>query len=295
MDIIISDIQSGMTVKEVLYNHLHLSHGQVTSLKKNEKGILLNQKRVTVVEKVRANDVLSLALEDKDDDENTDIEPVNIPVEILYEDEYIVCVNKPSSMPTHPSHGHHYDTLANALCYYYKKQGRPFVFRAVNRLDSETSGVVLVAKDRHSAFVLGKSLQKGEFTKEYYALLEGMAENDSVIESYIKRKQDSIIFRCSKAEGKPSEYARTEYKVICRKNNRTLVKAMPVTGRTHQLRVHFSDMGNPIVGDSLYGKEEKRLMLHAVSLSFPHPISGESITIEAELPQEFKEFTGIKE
>lgn len=290
MDIKITSEQNGMRIKEFLYGNLHLSHGQVTALKKNDKGILLNEKRVTVVEKLKTDDLLTLALEDDSDDVNSDIEPVDIPIDILYEDDYIICVNKPSGMPTHPSHGHHYDTLANALCYYYKKQGRAFVFRAVNRLDSETSGVVLVAKDRHSAFMLGKSLQNGEFVKEYYALLEGDVFEGGVIESYIKRKEDSIIFRCSEKEGKISEYAKTVYDVLCNKNGRTLVKAMPQTGRTHQLRVHFSDMGNAIVGDSLYGREEKRLMLHAINLSFPHPVKNEIICIQAPVPHEFCDY-----
>jgi len=163
----------GLTVKEILYNELGLSHGQVVKLKKDEQGIVLNGERVTVVHRVTAGDVLELATEDSEGDINEMIEPVNIPVDIIYEDDYILCVNKPSSMPTHPSHGHHYDTLANALCYYYKEQGRPFVFRAVNRLDSETSGVVLIAKDRTSAFKLGASLKNGGFKKEYLALVKG--------------------------------------------------------------------------------------------------------------------------
>ncbi|MBE6686962.1 MAG: RluA family pseudouridine synthase [Ruminococcaceae bacterium] len=290
MDLIIKSEMQGMTVKEILYSILHLSHGQVTALKKNEEGIILNGERVTVVCRVVQGDILTLALEDKDGDVNSDIEPVNIPIDILYEDDSIVCVNKPSGMPTHPSHGHHYDTLANALCYYYKEKGRAFVFRAVNRLDSETSGVVLIAKDRHSAFVLGKALQRGGFQKEYYALLEGELMKDGIIESYIKRRTDSIIFRCSEKEGIPSEYAKTEYKVLCRKKGNTLVKAMPYTGRTHQLRVHFSSAGYPIKGDSLYGNADDRLMLHAFSLSFNHPVTGQRLSVTADAPEVFSDY-----
>ncbi|MBQ3182423.1 MAG: RluA family pseudouridine synthase, partial [Clostridia bacterium] len=150
--------REGKTVKELLFGELGLSRGQVVSLKNND-GIRVNQGHVTVRYVLSVGDILELDLEDTSENMNDHITPVYIPIEILYEDENVICVNKPSGMPTHPSHNHHGDTLANALAYYYSELGIPFVFRAVNRLDRETSGVVLVAKNRAASAKLSKSLQ----------------------------------------------------------------------------------------------------------------------------------------
>lgn len=277
-----------MTVKELLYRKLGLSHAQVVRLKKDERGIMLNGERVTVIARVSDGDVLELATEDSEEDINPDIMPVRIPLDILYEDEHIICVDKPSGMPTHPSHGHHDDTLANALCYYYKQQGRPFVFRAVNRLDSETSGVVLIAKDRTSAQKLGAALQRGEFVKKYLAVVKGSLENkEGCIETYIRRKEDSIIFRENAETGIASEYARTCYRVEGEEDGNTLVEVTPITGRTHQIRLHFCHIGHPILGDSLYAESGERLMLHAESLEFPHPETGKRLKVSACTPVGF--------
>lgn len=289
MKIEINIRQSGISVKEILYKELGLSHAQVTKLKKDESGILLSSKRVFVTERVKEGDILELALEDREENLNEGIAPVELPIDIIYEDEYIVCVNKASGMPTHPSHSHHDDTLANALCFYYQNKGRPFVFRAVNRLDADTSGIVLIAKDRTTAFKLGKALQRGEFKKEYYAVLEGVPEQKKgSIETYIRRKEDSIIFRINACEGIESEYAKTLYDTIFVRDGHALVRARPLTGRTHQLRVHFLHIGHPIMGDSLYAKADKRLMLHAYSLEFVHPVTAETMTVEARMPKDFE-------
>ncbi len=291
MKITIDNRLAGISVKEYLFSVLGLSRNQVIALKKDEKGILLNDKRVTVRASLCEGDILELRVEDDYSDVNEFIEPVELPLDIIYEDEELVAVNKPSGMPTHPSHGHHNDTLANALSYYYLQKGIPFVFRAVNRLDMDTSGVVLVAKNKHSAYLMAKEMEKRNFIKEYCAVLSGELFGDGKIENYIRRKEGSSMLRCICNEGAASEYAKTEYSVISRNENYTVVRALPYTGRTHQLRVHFSSLGNPILGDGLYGAEDKeRLMLHAYALTFVHPVLQTTITLKAPMPNDFMKY-----
>ena len=295
MIIKVDDTRKGKTVKEILFGELGLSRGQVVSLKNND-GIRVNGGHVTVRYLLCAGDILELDVEDSTEDVNDHILPVNIPVDVLYEDEDVICVNKPSGMPTHPSHNHHEDTLANALAYYYREKGIPFVFRAVNRLDRETSGVVLVAKNRAAAAKLSKSLAENKFEKIYYAVVCGTpAEMQGRIIAYISRKEGSIIFRKASESGIDSEFAETGYEVIDIYEGHTLLKVKPVTGRTHQIRVHMQYIGNPIYGDGLYGVEsDEGLMLHATMLTFPLP-GGDVISVEAPLPDRFKIFRSKNE
>lgn len=290
MKITVNDHLSGKTVKEILFSELGLSRGQVVSLK-NNNGIRVDTVSVTVRHTLNKGEVLELDLEDREEDVNPGIEAVYHELDILYEDDDIICINKSSGMATHPSHNHHGDTLANALVYYFKEKNIPFVFRAVNRLDRETSGVVLVAKNRTASSKLSSALQRGEFVKKYYAVVEGTPEAEiGVIENYIVRREDSIIFRKSVEKGSASEYSRTEYEIVECYDGYTLLRVTPITGRTHQIRVHMSGMGHPIYGDGLYGTEmDEGLMLHAYSLDFPLP-SGKRMTIEVPLPDRFEIF-----
>ena len=285
----------GKTVKEILFGELGLSRGQVVSLKNND-GIRVNGEHVTVRYILKENDILELDVEDDCEDMNEHITPVEMPIDILYEDDNVICVNKPSGMPTHPSHNHHNDTLANALAYYYGQKDIPFVFRAVNRLDRETSGVVLIAKNRAAAAKLSKALQDNKFEKTYHAVVCGLpAKKQGEIVAYISRKEGSIIFRKAEREGTDSEYARTLY--CCKEyyDDHTLLEVTPITGRTHQIRVHMQYIGNSIYGDGLYGTEAAEgLMLHASSLKFPLP-TGEVITVTAPLPDRFKIFRSNNE
>ena len=290
MKIIIDDPFVGKTVKDILISHLGLSRGQISFLKRSG-GIRVNSQEVTVRYMLSLSDELELDLEDKAEDINPMIEPVFHELDILYEDTDIICINKPSGMATHPSHNHHGDTRANALVYYYKEKGKPFVFRAVNRLDRETSGVVLIAKNRASAARLSLALKHGEFVKHYSAIVCGHPESDrGVVEKYITRCEDSIIFRKAVDIGIDSEYAKTEYETVCSFKDYSLLDVTPITGRTHQIRVHMASIGVPIYGDGLYGNvAEEGLMLHASSLEFPINNS-RRITISASLPDRFIEF-----
>lgn len=279
----ISAEESGKTVKEILRYSIGLSLAFTKQLKFLDNGIMLNGECVTVRKTVNEGDILFLATEDTQKDGI--LTPVDIPLDIIYEDEYIVLPNKSANMPTHPSHNHRGDTLADALAYKYEKENFPFVFRAISRLDRNTSGLVLIAKDRISASRLSESMKKGSISKKYIAILDGeLKNNNGIIDTYIKREAESIIFRkvCKKDEG--GDRAITKYTVLAKNNGHTLVLAMPITGRTHQLRVHFAHIGAAILGDDMYGSASDlipRHALHAMTLSFLHPHTQNELTVSA--------------
>ena len=284
MDIIIDKEHDGATVKRILVSDLGLSHASISRLKRLDGGITLNGERVTVRAAVKEGDLLSLAVEDRAEDVNADVLPMEGELDVLYEDGDCIAVNKPSGIATHPSREHPADTLANIFAYRAKLCGEPFVFRPVNRLDRETSGIVLCAKNKRAAAVLGGEMVKGNIKKKYYALLCGdLAADSGEISGYVVRAGESIILRRMADAGRDSEYSLTRWRKIASDGAYTLVEAEPVTGRTHQLRVHFSHAGHPIAGDGLYGNGDDpcgRLALHAHELTF----GGRTVT--APLPED---------
>jgi 23S rRNA pseudouridine1911/1915/1917 synthase len=296
VNITISELWNEKTVSDFLKG-VGYSHKSISRLKRLEQGILLNGTRVTVRAFLHTGDTLSLAVEDQPEEQNPYMEPVELPLSILFEDEGILAVNKPPFMPTHPSMGHTGDTLANAVAFYLGKDGKPFIFRATNRLDRDTSGVVLLAKDRLTAAVLAKAMESGKIRKTYLALLCGtLAKDSGEITAAIRRKEASIITReaVTPTLGEPlpegAQPALTRYEVMERFDGYTLVRAYPATGRSHQLRVHFSAIGHPIVGDTLYGSAHPTLprqALHAETLTFPHP-NGSQMTVTAPLPEDLQ-------
>lgn len=293
MQFVIDSSCDGKTVKEFLFSNLSFSANMVKRLKSIENGITVNGAHVTVRYVLKQGDKLDLQTDDLDSAES--IIPVDFPLDIIYEDDYVIALNKPFGMPTHPSHNHHNDTLANALAHYFLKANRPFVFRAINRLDADTSGIVLIAKDKDSAFKLAKSMADGKIHKKYVALLHGTLEGSGEINLPIRRSDTSTMLRIVDTEDNPkAKQAITEYEVIKRFEDSTLVCASPITGRTHQLRVHFSTIGTPIYGDGLYGittdgSDYPRLALHAYYLSFPHP-KGKIITITTPIANNADDF-----
>jgi len=287
MEFVIDEKNAGGTVLTFLSRRLSLSHRSVSRLKRIENGITVNSDHVTVRCILKEGDTLCLALEDTGEEVNRDVVPSSRPVGILYEDEYLVIPDKPAGMPTHPSHNHRGDCLANSLIGYYSD--KPFVFRPVNRLDKDTSGAVIVAKDKHTAALLGALIEKRGIRKKYIALLDGVPEpEEGSIENYIKRKQESIITReVSNIPCEGAKIARTEYRTLCFANNISAVECEPLTGRTHQLRVHFAYIGCPILGDTLYGRASgyiSRQALHAYYLEFVHPVTGKPLTVRSPLP-----------
>jgi 23S rRNA pseudouridine1911/1915/1917 synthase len=283
---VISSEYDGMILREYLRNVLRLSRAELTELKKRDDGIMLNGTRVTVRAILKEGDELILSRDDIESSEG--VVPIQLPLEILYEDDDVIVLNKPPFMPTHPSHEHQSDTLANALAYYFESKGVPFVFRAVNRLDRDTSGVVLVAKNKNSAFILAKQIAEFKVTKKYIAIVEGEVRSDGKVEGNIRRIEEGKMRRGVFPDG---QYALTEYEVLGVKNGLSALLVTPKTGRTHQIRVHTSYIGHPILGDTLYGNESgseqiNRQALHAYSLTFSLPSNNETITVKAPLPSD---------
>lgn len=278
----------GAIIRDILEKEIKFSGAIITFLKTRDRGIVLNGERVTVRKTVKAGDILELDYtDDKTMAEKCEIEPVDLPLDILFEDDDIIVLNKPPFMPTHPSHNHWNDTLANALRFYFDSKDHPFIFRAVNRLDNATSGIVLVAKNKLSAKILSQAIYDKEISKSYLAILSGTPEqSEGEICAPIKREQDSIIKRVVADDG---AYSLTKYKTIAKSDMFSLVEASPITGRTHQLRVHFAHIGHPICGDSLYGYPShfiNRQALHAYKITFKHPIHKTEITLKAKLPDD---------
>ncbi|MBP3437141.1 MAG: RluA family pseudouridine synthase [Clostridia bacterium] len=280
----------GLLLRTLLRERLGLSRRALTDLKAKENGILLNGKQVTVRAVLQENDCIVLHTEDTREDVNEAILPLPLPVSVLYEDEDICLCEKPSGMPTHPSHLHRQDTLANALRYYYRN--RPFVFRAITRLDRETDGIVLLALHKAAAHTLSRSLQGGEIQKEYLALVHGALEGEGRIEKKIRRAEKSVIFRRVCEENEEGDEALTLYQSLGTRGGVSLVRVFPITGRTHQIRVHMASIGHPLLGDGLYGLRADafpRTALHAARLSFPHPRTKEPLSFRSPLPDDMRQ------
>ena len=284
----VTQAEDGMTVKEVLLGSIGLSVAFLKHLKFIENGIMLDGEKVTVRRVLRAGDVLELATENEK--LGSRLTPTDLPLDIIYEDADLVVPSKSADMPTHPSHNHHGDTLADALAYYYRNESEPFVFRPINRLDRNTSGLTLIAKNRISAARLAAFMRDGKIKKLYVAILDGTLPRDSgSIETYLRRTGESIIVREVCDENGGGDYALTHYKIIATSERYSLVVAVPETGRTHQLRVHFSSLGCAILGDDMYGQPSElisRHALHALSLSFPHPTKSETLACFAPPPED---------
>ena len=280
---------SGKTVLHILSGVLGLSRGMIKHLKFIDDGIMLGSKKVTVRAVVSEGDVLYLNTESE---RESKIDAVDLPLAIAYEDEDVVIPDKPPFMPTHPSHDHHGDTVANALAYRYRDCEKAFVFRPVNRLDRNTSGLLIIARSRIAAGKLYESMLRKEIRKKYIAILEGVPkEKSGTISGYIKRSAESIIVRRVCGENEGGDEAITEYRVLADNGRQSVVLAEPITGRTHQLRVHFSSIGCPIVGDDIYGSESElisRHALHAASLRFKHPSKDEYIELFSPLHEDMR-------
>lgn len=284
MRFVVERSYDGELLRTFLKKKVGISAALLAHLKNNEQGILQNGIRVTVRAVLHTGDVIDLAVEDET--QNEKVLPEEIPVEAVFETPALVVLNKPPFMATHPSSGHYTGTLANALVFRY---GSRFHARFINRLDRNTSGLVLVAKEPLAAAALSRSMARGEIHKTYLALVEGRIEAPGRIETGIRRKPGSIMIRetCPVEEG---DHSLTEYTPLYADREYTLLRLTPRTGRTHQLRVHLAGIGHPILGDDLYGNASPliaRQALHAAVLCFREP-GGEDVTVYAPLPEDMR-------
>jgi 23S rRNA pseudouridine1911/1915/1917 synthase len=277
--------ENDKSVKEILINELNFSRRLCVKMEENEK-ILLNERPVRLKKRVYIDDVLSIYFEDEKEDE---YDPVEMPLKILYEDESVLVVDKPPFMVVHPTKSHFYDTLANGLRFYFNSHNIRSKIRIVNRLDMNTSGIVIIAKNSFIHNELSKQMKENTVEKYYYAIAEGtIIQDKGTIDAPITRLNDEDIMRVVDPSGKESI---THYEVIDRLDDMTFLRLKLETGRTHQIRVHLKHVRHPIVGDSLYNKESNlinRQALHCSEMIFTHPITKKRINIKADLPEDFK-------
>ena len=284
IELTIGTAYDGKSVKTVLKHRLKIYAAILTSLKKHPDGILVNGVTALVNTVVHIGDTITVNIRDIN---SPNIEPCRMELDILHEDEDILVLNKPRSMPTHPSQNHHSDTLANGVMHYYRH--RNFTFRVITRLDRDTSGVVLIAKNRLAASQLSEQMQQQAIHKEYIALCHGIPQYTSgTIDAPIARADGSTILRCVSPNGKE---AVTHYSVLSTHGDLSLIKLNPQTGRTHQLRVHLAHIGHPIYGDDMYGSPVggDHTRLHCRAITFTSPARGETITVEAAVPSDITE------
>lgn len=284
----ITDTNNDMSIKDYLAS-LGYPHAVFVRLKKTPRSILLNGEWVYVTTRVHTGDLLSITLEETEGSKN--ILPVFLPLSISYEDEDILVVNKPAHMPTHPSMGHHENTLANAAAGYFYRQGIAYTFRCVNRLDRDTTGLTILAKHMLSSAILNTQVTHREISREYLAIVEGLLPDSGTIDAPIGRKDASTIER--QVDFLHGEHAVTHYKRLAYKDGLSLVSLHLETGRTHQIRVHMKYIGHPLIGDFLYNPESriiKRQALHAYRLQFTHPVTGDTMDFSAPLPEDMAAF-----
>jgi len=271
----------GCTIEHILKKNLGVSGGIIIRLKAKEDSITVNGEIRKLNERVFSGDKLCVCIQEG---KSSDIIPVNMPLDILYEDEDIIAVNKPRLMPTHPTRRHLDDTLANGIMYYFRDMD--FVFHSITRLDTNTSGIVLIAKNILAAQILSDEMKNKNIYKEYVAVINGIPKKgNGRICAPIRRMENGGILREVAPDGKE---ALTEYSVEKTKNGLSFVRLKPLTGRTHQLRVHMSYIGHPIYGDYMYGaaQEKEQTRLHCEKITFRHPFKDEKITVIAPLPSD---------
>lgn len=274
---IVPDSYNGCLVKVFLRGYCSISAHLLIRLKTVPNGITCNGQHIRVIDTVKAGDIIVIKLPE----DECDIKPVNLPIDIVYEDGHILIVNKPPFMPVHPVHGHIDDTLANAVRYYLESVGQSCTFRAVNRIDRDTSGLVLLAKNQYCAALL-----PGTVDKTYIAVCEGELFNGGRIDKPIRFKEGHTIQR---EVGEGGVRAVTNWRALKTENGFTLIEIKLETGRTHQIRVHFSDMGHPLAGDDMYGGSRNfinRHALHCAYISFIHPITHEKIEASSQIPED---------
>lgn len=284
--IIVEEDLSDIRIDKYLIDKLDISRSKIQKLIEN-KNILVNDKEIKNSYIVRVDDEIKI---DEDLKENTEVLPENIPLDIVYEDEYLLVVNKPTGMVVHPALGHYSNTLVNALLYHCNLSDNGIRPGIIHRIDKDTSGLLLVAKDDDTHMYLSEELSKRNITRKYIALVNGVIPHDTgTIDAPIGRDlKDRKKMAVTDINSKD---AVTHFKVLERFNNATLIECKLDTGRTHQIRVHMSYIGYPIVNDPVYGYKkvinDYGQMLHAKTIGFIHPKTKEYMEFSVEPEEEF--------
>ncbi|HPW53683.1 MAG TPA: RluA family pseudouridine synthase [Erysipelotrichaceae bacterium] len=266
-----------------------ISGSCISALKREKQGILVNGEIQFTDYILKESDVVEISLTEEND--YSQIIPVKLDFKIIYEDEDIIIIDKPANMTVHPSLKYFKESLENGLTYYFLTKNEDVVCHFINRLDKDTTGLLIVAKNRFSANILSQALLKKEIKREYLALVEGKLLNKSgSINAPIEREKEGSIIRTVDFE--KGKQAITNYEVLSYnpQTDVSLLKLELLTGRTHQIRVHMKYLGHPLVGDELYNKtcrQLKRQALHSCYLSFYHPISHKPLSFKSEMPTDF--------
>lgn len=271
---------SGAPLKAFLRRGCGMSARLLTLLKQTDHGILINGAPARTVDVVLVSDKITIHMPP----ESCTVPPVSLPLPVVYEDGHLLVLDKPAGMPVHPtSCGHTEDTLANAVSFYMMQKGEQYAFRPINRLDKDTTGLVLVAKEPFSAYQLANHVEK-----TYLAVCEGALSGSGTVDAPIKIKEGHTIEREVSHSGKK---AVTHYTSLQTLAGHTLLRLRLETGRTHQIRVHMAYLGHPLAGDDMYGGSLDwigRQALHCAQMCFTHPVTGAPLELSAPLPADME-------
>lgn len=272
-----------LKVSHILRNHLKFSRGEIRRIKRCS-GLTVNGQPARLDRVVNVGDLIIINIQD---DDGQPVMPQDMPLDILFEDDHLLAVNKPSNMLVHPLWYHDLNTLANGVVYHWQAQGLNCKFRSVSRLDKDTSGVILLAKSSYVCHQLIEQMKVGKYRREYLAVVHNRLNMDSgIVNLPIGKPNDKSLVFAVTAGGKE---AITHYSVIEHFSSGSLVRLRLETGRTHQIRVHMRHIGHPLLGDELYGgslEHIKRQALHSWRLEFFHPVTKENMLLEAPLPDD---------
>ena len=285
IDYIIDEDSAGLRVEQFLRRKRY-SGQNLSEIKRMPKSILVNGVHYYMRQELSTGDHLQVRICETQNSEK--IPPTKLPLDIVYEDEDLLVLNKPAGMPIHPSLNNYTNSIANALAYYFQSQGKPFIFRCCNRLDRDTSGLTIVSKHLVSGSILSDMTKYREVHREYLAIARGsVTPSEGTIQAPLGRKEGTIIERT--VDWEHGEDAVTHYKVVKEANGHSLVSLRLETGRTHQLRIHMKYLGYPLIGDYLYNPDMEymtRQALHSHHMEFTHPITGEHMSFTAPLPED---------
>jgi len=283
----ITEKSAGQSVRNFLKEEKSFSRRILKSVIYDGGAVELNGRSVRLNERLKTGDKLVVRF--PKEEKSSHMKPENISLDIIYEDEFLLVVNKPAEMATIPSYHHPSGTLANGILAYYEQKCIPYTVHIVTRLDRGTSGLVLIAKHRYSHSLLSSLQKKGEIKRRYQAIATGiLSAEKGIITKRIGRKDGSIIERTVREDG---QKAITHYNTIKKTTNHTFVDIELETGRTHQIRVHFASFGHPLAGDDLYGGSKmliKRQALHCNYISFIHPFTQKSMSFSLSIPKDME-------